>query len=156
MVFVFQAGSPGLELMWDREREGPGTGAHNDSCISLYQEPGWRVPNLLLQTKKASSFMMLEILTYFVHKIVLIKKTVFLDVILTSRYETGGWFNTSIYKTSWVSGWSDLIVALTWIKSCFTLKRNGMHLICHLSIACLDFGNCLGVIHWTSFFAHRW
>lgn len=43
-----------------------------------------------LQTKKASSFMMLEILTYFVHKIVLIKKTVFLDVILTSRYETGG------------------------------------------------------------------
>lgn len=34
--------------------------------------------------------MMLEILTYFVHKIVLIKKAVFLDVILTSRYETGG------------------------------------------------------------------
>lgn len=94
MVFVFQAGSPGLELMWDREREGPGTGAHNDSCISLYQEPGWTVPNRLLQTKKASSLVMLEIHTYFVHKIVLIKKTVFLDVILTSRYETGGWFNT--------------------------------------------------------------
>lgn len=154
MVFVFQAGNPGLELMWDREREGPGTGAHNDSCISLYQEPGWRVPNQLLQTKKASSLVMLEIHTYFVHKIVLMKKTFFLDVILTSRYETGGWFNTSIQNQ--LGGWVIGLVALTWIKSCFTLKRNGMHLFCHLSIAYLDFGSTLGVIHWTSFFAHRW
>ena len=46
MVFVFQAGNPGLELMWDREREGPGTGAHNVSRISLYQEPGAANVNL--------------------------------------------------------------------------------------------------------------
>ena len=33
-----------------------------------------------------------EIHTYFVHKIALIQKTVFLDAILISRHETGGWF----------------------------------------------------------------
>ena len=53
-----------------------------------------RVPNRLLQTYKASRLAMLEheIHTYFVHKIVLIQKTVFLDAILISRHETGGWF----------------------------------------------------------------
>ena len=43
---------------------------------------------------RASRLAMLEheIHTYFVHKIVLIQKTVFLDAILISRHETGGWF----------------------------------------------------------------
>ena len=74
--------------MWDRDREEPGTGAIMTPAYRYITSQATQ--HRLLQTYKASRLVMLEIHTYFVHKIVLIQKTVFLDVILTSRDETGG------------------------------------------------------------------
>lgn len=108
MVFVFQAGNPGLDLMWDREREGPGTGAHNGSC-RLWHEPKHIRPRDSWWLK-------------FIHT--------------SSRYETCGWFNTSNTKPVWWVG-NHRTCGLR-IKCCFTLKRNGMHLFCQLNIAYIE------------------